>query len=43
VRQRTAAFHNAKARFAGVTTLEREELIGYRMWREAKGGKFEEL
>jgi hypothetical protein len=38
-----ATFGAAKPRFAGVATLEHEELDGYRVWREMKGGTFDSL
>jgi hypothetical protein len=38
-----ATFSAAKPRFAGVATLEREELDGYQEWRTRKGGTFDSL
>ncbi len=38
-----SAFSNGKPVFAGIATLEPDELEGYRMWREAKGGTFSTL
>lgn len=36
-------FSGADPRFAGVTTLEHEELDGYRLWRDGRGGTFTSL
>lgn len=38
-----SAFGKGKPVFAGIATLESDELEGYRMWREAKGGAFDTL
>lgn len=38
-----AGFRAAKPQFAGVTTLEDEELDGYRTWRDGRGGTFDSL
>lgn len=38
-----SAFAKGKPVFAGIVTLESDELEGYRMWREAKGGAFDTL
>ncbi len=38
-----SAFSNGKPVFAGIATLESDELEGYRMWRDAKGGTFSTL
>ena len=37
------AFIDAKPRFAGVWTLEPDELTGHRMWQESSGGTFTSL
>lgn len=36
-------FSGADPKFAGVTTLEHEELDGYRLWRDGRGGTFTSL
>ena len=36
-------FNAARPRFTGITTLEHEELDGFRGWREARAGTFESL
>lgn len=38
-----STFTAAKPRFAGVTTLEHDELDAYRSWRDEKGGTFDTL
>jgi uncharacterized protein YndB with AHSA1/START domain len=38
-----ATFDAAQPRFAGVATLEGDELDGYRVWRDARAGTFDSL